>query len=496
MTMVPLSRTLLALSAVLLSGCAVGPDYQRPDVAEPDSYKATLAEPAGSGKLPRGWILASEAERVAGDPWWQNFDDPVLAELLAAVAVDNQQLAAAEARYRQALALIGSARADLLPGLDASAGYSRSGVGKGDSSSGNEFVGNTTRRGGSQYNLSLNVGWELDLWGRIRRQLESREADAMATAAELAALRLSLQSTLAQSYFQLRVVDEQQRLLDATLEAYERSVELTNNQYRAGIAARSDVLQALTQLETTRAEAVDLARQRRQLENAIAVLTGKPPAALQLEPRPFQFALPETPVGLPSELLLRRPDILAAERAVASANAQIGVARSAWFPTLTLSASGGYQNDRVTSLLELPNRFWSIGPTLTLPLFDGGTRRAESRRVEAAYDEQVANYRQTVLNAFEEVENALMQLDVLSRSAEVRRRAVELAEEAERLVTNQYRAGRVSFLEVISAQATTLANRRSLLDLTADRLVASVQLITALGGDWQTPTTVAARDKD
>lgn len=472
----PVLQTPLVLLVAMLAGCAAGPDYREPKTPAVPSYKAVAtAEPA----VNRGWVVASTTAPVTDD-WWATYRDPVLNQLLQQVVLGNQELAQAEARFRQALALLGGTRAELWPTVDAGAGYSRSATG----GSGSEFVGDSTRRGGSRYDLQLNIGWELDLWGRVRRQLEADRAEAVASAADMAAARLSLQATLAQTYFELRVLDEQRRLLDDTLAALQRSVELTENQYRAGIAARSDVVQALTQLETTRAEAVDLAQERAIRENAIAVLTGQPPAVLGLEPRPFTLGLPQVPIGLPSELLQRRPDVVAAERLVVAANARIGVAKTAYFPSLTLSASGGYQNDRAVNLLELPNRFWSVGPALAMTLFDGGARRAQSAQAVAAYDEQVAFYRQTVLEAFEEVENALAQLDVLSRSAAVRQRAVELAEESERLITNQYRAGRVSFLEVASAQATTLSNRRNLLDLTAQRLTASVQLITALGGDW------------
>lgn len=469
----------------LLSGCALGPDYTRPPAAIATDWKTTTT---GPDAVDRGWRPVSTAPRIAG-PWWDIYDDPVLADLLSQVTVSNQELAQAEARYQQALALTRSARAQLWPEVGAGANVQRSGTGSDDAG---EFIGDTSRRSGKSYTAQLNIGWELDLWGRIRRQLEAERAATAATAAELAAARLSLQTILAQNYFELRILDQQQRLLDATLVAFQRSVELSENRYRAGITARSDVIQALTQLETTRAEAVDLARQRALRENAIAVLVGMAPTGFVLPPAEFGVALPPVPVGLPAELLQRRPDIIAAERAVAAANAAIGVAETAWFPTLTLSASGGYQNDTSINLFEVPNRFWSVGPALAATLFDGGARRAELNRVEAVYDERVAAYRQTVLSALEEVQNALTTLDVLNRSAAVRARAVELAEEAERLLTNQYRAGRISFLEVASAQATTLNNRRTLLDLQAEQLTASVQLITALGGDWDASALPAA----
>lgn len=466
-------RLLMVGYALMLGACVAGPDYQRPDVEIPAAYKAI--EHAGAQWRPA-------RPRATGDleHWWSVYDDPELASLISQVNISNLELAQAEARYRQALALLGSTRADLLPTVGTDIQYSRSGTGGGS----DRFVGDSTRRSGERYDASLGLSWELDLWGRIRRQVEARRASAEASAAELAAARLSMQSTLAESYFELRVIDEQQRLYAETLEAYERSLALTENQYRAGLAAKADVVQAQTQLETTRAQAIDLEWQRAQLEHAIAVLVGVSPARFHLPPQPLQLNLPPTPLAVPSELLLRRPDIAASERSVAAANANIGVAQAAWYPSLTLSARGGYQHSAFSDWLEVPNRYWSLGPNLAALLFDGGQRRADKNHALAAYDASVAQYRQTVLTGFREVEDALTRLQVLAREAKVWERAVELAEEAERLVNNRYRAGLVSYLNVANAQTVTLDNRRRLLALRGDQLIASTRLLVALGGDW------------
>ncbi len=335
------------------------------------------------------------------------------------------------------------------------------------------------------YEAGLSASWELDLWGRLRRGLEANRATMQASAADLAAVRLSLQAELVQTYLQLRVMDEQQRLLDQTVAAYARSLRLTENQYRAGIVPKSDVAQAQTQLKSTQAQAIDLKWQRAQLEHAIAVLIGVPPAELSIAVRDDIPSLPEVPLALPSQLLERRPDVAAAEREVMAANAEIGIAEAAWYPDLTLSASGGYRNSSFNQLFEVPNRFWSLGPQLALTLLDFGGRRAELERAEAAYDQTVATYRQTVLDSFREVEDYLVQLRVLGDESVVQREALEAAQESLRLIENQYRAGTVDYLSVVTVQTTALNNERTNLTLLGDRLLTSVQLIAALGGGWQ-----------
>jgi len=462
--------TLLALS-LALSACALGPDYQRPQLQTPAQFKQI-----------EGWTQAQPGDALARGNWWQLYGDAELNALVERLNVSNQNLAASEAQYRQARALVRGARAAFYPSLSSSAGATRSSQGSGNNS------GSTTSSAGGiskSYELGLNAAWELDIWGKLRRSLESSRAGFEASAADLAALKLSLQAELVQNYLQLRVLDDQQRLLDATVAAYARSLKLTENQYNAGIVPKSDVSQALTQLKSTQAQAIDLKWQRAQLEHAIAVLVGVPPSELSIAAREQLPALPEIPVALPSQLLERRPDVAAAERRVMAANAEIGVAEAAWYPDLSISASGGYRGSSFADWIDLPNRFWSLGPQLALTLFDGGARSAELQRSEAAYDQTVAQYRQAVLDSFREVEDYLVQLRVLEQEALIQQEALQAARESLRLIENQYRAGTVDFNSVVNVQATALNNERSNLSLLGSRLTASVQLIAALGGGWQ-----------
>ena len=467
---------LLALS-IALAGCAIGPDYQRPSVDTPVQFKQA-----------DGWKAAVPADALERGAWWQLYGDAELNALVERLNLSNQSLAASEAQYRQARALLRSGRAAFMPTLSSSAGMSRAGQGGGDGGSrivdGVAIDSSSSASISKSYDLSLNASWELDVWGKLRRGLEANRADFEASAADLAAARLSQQSELVQSYLQLRVLDQQQRLLDATVSAYQRSLRLTENQYRAGIVPRSDVSQALTQLRSTEAQAVDLQWQRAQLEHGIAVLVGVPPSELSIARREAIPALPQIPLEVPSQLLERRPDVAAAERRVIAANANIGVAKAAWFPDLTLSATGGYRGSSFQDWVNLPNRFWSVGPQLALTLFDGGRRSAESERVEAVYDQTVAQYRQAVLDSFREVEDYLVQLRVLERESGIQNEALDAARESLRLIENQYRAGTVDYNSVVSVQATALSNERSNLTLLGSRLTASVQLIAALGGGW------------
>lgn len=471
---------------LLLSGCMLGPDYQRPPLATPAQFKQI-----------EGWAVAVPGDALERGAWWELYGDGELNELVGRLNLSNQNLAASEAQYRQARALVRGARAAFYPSLAASAGVTRAGQGGGDStlstSDGFSVSGSNAESISKSYDLGLNAAWELDIWGKLRRSLESSQAGFAASAADLAALKLSLQAELAQSYLQLRVLDDQQRLLEATVAAYARSLRLTENQYRAGIVPKSDVTQALTQLKSTEAQAIDLQWQRAQLEHAIAVLIGVPPSELSIAPREQLPALPQIPVALPSQLLERRPDVAAAERRVIAANAEIGVAEAAWYPDLTLSASGGYRGSSFADWVSLPNRFWSLGPDLALSLFDGGARRAELQRSEAAYEQTVAEYRQAVLDSFREVEDQLVQLRVLEQEARVQQQALEAARESLRLIENQYRAGTVDFNSVVNVQATALSNERSALTLLGSRLTASVQLIAALGGGWQAAPLEVAR---
>ena len=467
MPLQPIAAAVLALS---LSACTLGPDYQRPELPVAAEFKQA-----------EGWKPASPADVLARGEWWRLYGDAELDALVGRLNVDNQNLAAAEAQFRQARALVRGARSQLFPILSGSAGVTRSAQGSGSSdTSGGSFGSGVSE----SYEAGLSASWEADIWGRLRRNLEANRASMQASAADLAAVRLSLQAELVQTYLQLRVIDEHQRLLDQTVAAYARSLRLTENQYRAGIVPKSDVTQAQTQLKSTQAQAIDLRWQRAQMEHAIAVLIGVAPSELDIAVREDIPALPGVPLAVPSQLLERRPDIAAAERQVMAANANIGVAEAAWYPDLTLSASGGYRNSSFGDLFSVPNRFWSLGPQLALTLLDFGSRRAEVERAEASYDQTVANYRQTVLDSFREVEDYLVQLRVLEEEAVVQREALEAAQESLRLIENQYRAGTVDFLSVVTVQTTALNNERTNLTLLGDRLTASVLLIAALGGGW------------
>lgn len=460
----------LSLCVAMLSACAVGPDYQRPQTAEVAQYKEA-----------EGWRQANPSDALARGAWWELYGDQQLNGLIEKLNSSNQTVAQSEAQYRQAQALVRSARGAFYPSVDLSVGKTRSSQGTGSSSSSLSSSASGIR---DTYNAQLGVSWEADIWGKLRRSLQANEASAQASFADLAAMRLSQQSELVQNYLQLRVIDQQKRLLESTVAAYEKSLQMTQNQYRAGISGRDAVAQAQTQLKSTQGDLVDLIWQRAQFENAIAVLTGQAPAEFSIAESQNIPNLPQIPLSLPSQLLERRPDIASAERSVIAANANIGVAKAAYYPDLTLSMSGGYSSSTSKNLLTLPNRFWSVGPKLDLPIFDGGIRSAEVDRTEAAYDQTVAKYRQTVLDGFREVENYLVQLKVYEDEAAVRQEALDAARDSLRLTQNQYKAGLIAYIDVVVVQATALSNERTVLNILQSRLIASVQLIAALGGGW------------
>ncbi|BAQ74908.1 outer membrane efflux protein [Pseudomonas sp. Os17] len=465
------SRALsLGLCVALLSACAIGPDYQRPQVAEPVQYKEA-----------QGWRQANPSDALARGAWWELYGDAQLNGLIERLNRSNQSVAQSEAQYRQAQALVRSSRGAFFPSVDLSAGKTRASQGTGSSSSGLSSSSSGIR---DTYNTQLGVSWEADVWGKLRRGLEANQASAEASFADLAAMRLSQQSELVQNYLQLRVIDEQKRLLEATVAAYQRSLTMTQNQYQAGVSGKDAVAQAQTQLKSAQADLIDLIWQRAQFENAIAVLMGVPPAEFNLAETSRIPLLPQVPLAVPSQLLERRPDIASAERSVMAANANIGVAKAAYYPDLTLSLAGGYSSSTYADWISLPNRFWSVGPKLAMTLFDGGQRSAEVDRTQAAYDQTVAKYRQTVLDGFREVENYMIQLKVLEDEAGVRQQALDSAREALRLTENQYKAGLIGYLDVVTSQTTALSNERSVLSLLQSRLIASVQLIAALGGGW------------
>jgi len=457
---------LLLTAAVLTTSCTVGPDYVRPSTQVPSGYKE-----AGT------WKPAEPRDDVSRGKWWEIFGDPELDALLERVNISNQNIVVAEAQFRGAQALVQQARAGYFPTLTI-------GVSTVRSQSPNLPNAPSTTRPVTTYNLPTNAIWEPDLWGSVRRAVESSEASAQASAANLESARLSAQATLAQNYFLLRIADAQKKLLDDTVAAFERSLELTKNRYAAGVAAKVDVVQATTQLKSTQAQAIEIGVQRSALEHAIAVLIGEPPERFSIAPAPLEVVPPGIPVGVPSELLERRPDIAAAERSVAEANAQIGVAIAAFYPTLTLSAAGGFRSTDSANWLSVPSRYWSVGAALAQVLFDGGLRSGVTAQARAAYDGNVAAYRQTVLTGFQEVEDNLAALRILEEEAAVQAEAVAAARQSVELTTNQYKAGIVSYLNVVAVQTVALNNERTAVGILGRRLTASVSLVKALGGGW------------
>lgn len=463
------ARMLLLLCSLLAAACTVGPDYVRPApfAAMPTTFKEL-----------QGWKVAQPGGDRMSERWWELYRDHVLNSLEEQVAISNLNVAAAEARFRQARALVQSAKSGYYPTLSVGAAASRS------QTSGNLGSGKGEGTTATNFQLPLDLTWELDLWGRIRRGVEASQASAQASEADLAAAILSAQAALAGNYFQLRVLDAQKQLLDTTTAVYRKSLDMTNNRYASGIAARSDVLQAEAQLRSTEAQAIDLGVQRAQLEHAIALLIGRPPAAFSLPATSLAAVAPSIPITLPAELLERRPDIASSERSMAAANAQVGVAAAAYYPSIQLSATGGLSASSLASLFAWPSRFWSIGPSASVTLFDGGLRNAQSDQARAAYDATVAEYRETVLTAFQGVEDNLAALRILEEEVQVQDQAVQAARQVVSIITNQYQAGTVAYLNVLVAQSTALANERTALGLVGQRLAASVLLVKALGGGW------------
>jgi NodT family efflux transporter outer membrane factor (OMF) lipoprotein len=461
----------MCLSASLfLSACTSGPDYVRPALETPAAYKENGAWKTGEPRdhLPRG-------------KWWEVFGDARLNALQEQLEISSQTLRLAEAQFRQAQALAQVAQAGRFPSVSANFAATRSQAAQNTRAG---TTGVTTSGPAEAQSLNLAASWEIDLWGRIRRQVEAGEASAQASAADLEAARLSAHAALAQTYFQLRINERQKKLLDETVAAYEKSLQLTRNRFAGGIATGLDVAQAETQWQTARAQSTDLGIQRAQLEHAIATLLGKPASSFTLAAEDFTPRLPAVPPGLPSDLLERRPDIAAAERRVMAANAAVGIAAAAFFPTLTLSASGGLQGDSLANWFNLPNRIWSLGPALAQNIFDAGLRRAQSEQAQANYDAGVASYRQITLTGFQEVEDQLAALRLLEQEAGEQDAALRAARRAAELALNQYRAGTVSYLNVVSAQAAALSSERSTTDLLGRRLSTSVALVKALGGGW------------
>ncbi len=457
------------LLMVLLSGCAVGPRYTRPAAPAPPTYKET----------PPPWKTAQPSDQVARGKWWEIFQDPQLNALEEQVNVSNENLKAAEAQFRQARALVRFNRAAYYPTVTAGASAAREHL-----SEHRPLVSTTTQTNVTDFVIPVDVSYEADVFGRVRHAVEAARSNAQASAADLESVRLSLHAELALDYFQMRTLDAEEQLLKSNVTSFERALELTKSRYTGGVASAVDVAQAQTQLEDTRTQAIDVLIQRAQNEHAIATLIGQPASTFAVPQAAWNTPPPDIPPGLPSDLLERRPDIAAAERRVAAANAQVGVARAAYFPIFTLTGSGGFESTAISTLIQGPSGFLTAGASAAVTAFDGGRRRAVSEQARAAYDESVANYRQTILTAFQEVEDSLAVLRILNDEAQAQQAAVAAAEHSLQLSTNRYKGGVVSYLEVTTAQSTALADERAAVDILRRRMTASVSLIKALGGGW------------
>jgi NodT family efflux transporter outer membrane factor (OMF) lipoprotein len=456
------------LTVLLSAGCTVGPNYRRPAAEVPATYKEV-----------GDWKPAQPNDQSLGGNWWEIFQDPQLNALEAQISVSNQNLKAAEAQYTQARAQLRYSRADLFPTVTAGSSATRNRI------SSNRPASVTTN--GTTYNdfqIPFELSYQIDVWGRVRRTVEAYRDQAQASAADLATVNLSMHSQLALFYFQARMLDAEEQLLNSTVTQYEQALELIKSRYAGGIASDVEVQQAETQLETTRAQAIDIGVARAQYEHAVAVLIGKPPASFSLAPLPLTTPPPPIPVGLPSELLERRPDIAAAERQMAAANAQIGVAKAAYYPDISLGAAGGFESSAITTLLSGPSILWSAGPSALFTVFDVGRRRAASDQAIAAYNQAVANYRQTVLTGFQQVEDNVAALRILQQEAEVQNTAVAAAEKYLVLANTRYTGGVTSYLEVTTAQSAALSDEVTAVNILGRRMVDAVTLVQALGGGW------------
>jgi NodT family efflux transporter outer membrane factor (OMF) lipoprotein len=462
----------LAISAA----CTVGPKYRAPAAAAPPVF---TEHPPQSFTESKDWKTATPADAWTKGRWWEMFQDQELNALEEQVDVSNQTLKSAEARFRQARALIREQRSARLPTITAGASVARERL-----SLNRPQPPPPNEAASFDLNLGVQASWEPDLWGRIRTLVASAVQNAQATAADLENARLSLHAELALDYFDLRTLDEEKRILESAVTAYQKALDLTENRYRGGAANRAEVAEARTQLEATGAQAVDVTDLRAQYQHAIAVIAGQPPEGFALAEKTAPMALPVIQSGVPSALLERRPDIAASERRVAEANSQVGLARAAFYPQVLLSAAVGLEGTKITNWLNWPSRLWAVGPSVAQTLFDGGRRRAVLQESTANYDALVADYRQEVLTAFQQVEDNLASLRILEDEAQRQRRAVEAARESEKLSLNRYKGGLVTYLEVVTAQSIRLQNERVAVGVERRRLEASVLLIRALGGGW------------
>jgi NodT family efflux transporter outer membrane factor (OMF) lipoprotein len=456
----------------LLGACSVGPDYVKPEAPIQASFKE-----AGDA-----WKQAEPLDAIDRGAWWSVYNDPVLDGLERQVEISNQTLRQAEAAYRQARGLVDEADAAFYPTLSVSPTGTRTSSSLGAATGG--VGGGRARVTVNQFTASAEASWAPDLWGKVRRTVEADTDTAAADAANVANAKLLAQSTLASDYFQLRGTDQLKALLDETVTAFTRSLKITKDQYEAGTAQKSDVIQAQTQLESAQSQDIQTGVLRATLEHAIAVLIGKPPAELTIEPAPLTEQVPVTPAGIASHLLERRPDIANAERLVAAANAQIGVAISAYYPNLTLTGSYGYSSPAVSGLFMVADSIWSFAGSASETVFDAGSRAAAVDIARANHDQTVATYRQTVLTAFQQVEDELATLRILEKQAAVEADTVKSARQAVGLFLNEYKAGTVTYTSVVTAQATALTEEEAALTILQNRLVASVALIQALGGGW------------
>jgi len=472
----------LALTAgtLLLAGCMVGPKYARPTTPMAPAFKE---QPPDSFKSEGTWKQASPGDQLMRSNWWEIFGDPQLNLLEEQVTSANQNLKIAEARLREARSMIRFNRSGLFPTISTAPSVANERL----SANQPYFPTSQANNGTGNFSLPFDLSYEVDLWGRVRRTVNASREEAQATAADLETASLSLHAELALDYFELRSADAQQQLLDDTVKAYTDALALTQNRFEGGAAPKSDVAQAQTQLDTAQVQDTDITVARAQFEHAIATLIGQPPAKFSLPPAPqTKLDLPAIPVGVPSTLLERRPDVAAGERRVAEANEQIGIARAAFYPTLVIGAEAGFQGTTATNWLNWPSRMWAVGPQLSETLFDAGRRRATSDAAKANYDATVAGYRQTALTAFQEVEDNLAALRILESEAEQQHRATASAEESLQLFTNRYEGGVDNYLQVITAQTIALANERNEIDIQRRRMDASVLLVKAVGGGWDT----------
>lgn len=455
------------LPLIFLGGCTVGPNYVRPTTDVPSNFQ----------EVSPPFQQAAPSDEISKGKWWEIYKDPQLNSLEEQIAVSNQTLKAQQAQFLEARAAVRVARAQYFPSVTGGVSATHQ-----NESSNRPLGANDLYY--QDYVISGDASYEPDLWGRVRRTVEASRSEAQASAADLANVALSLQAELAMDYFQLRGLDAEKELLDSTVVSYQRALDLTQSRYQGGVASAVDVAQAQTQLETTRAEDVDVDVNRAAYQHAIAVLIGKPPSELTLPPMSLETPPPAVPVGLPSDLLQRRPDVAAAERRMQEANAQIGVARSAYFPNVTLSAGGGFESGAISTLIQGPSGFWSLAGSAAELIFDGGQRRGVTEQAKAAYTVTVANYRQTVLTSFQEVEDNLAALRILQQEAQTQAGAVAAAEHSLDLSNNRYRGGVANYLEVTTAQSAALSDEVSALNILIRRMSASVQLVKAIGGGW------------